>query len=79
MESSERVALNLKTCSNFFTFIAFRPFDICGRYMPMATVLALLILSAMACWFAAKSQSLRRTVGWAGCSYLQPTSFTPPS
>ncbi|CAK9036625.1 unnamed protein product [Durusdinium trenchii] len=33
------------------------------RYMPMATVLALLILSAMACWFAAKSQSLRRTVG----------------
>lgn len=33
------------------------------RYMPVATVLVLVILTAMACWFVAKSQSMRHSTG----------------
>mgnify|MGYP002804066064 FL=1 len=33
------------------------------RYMPVATVLVLVILTVMACWFAAKSQTIRRSIG----------------
>eukprot|EP00435_Cladocopium_sp_Y103_P039251 s3083_g10.t1 len=33
------------------------------RYMPVATVLVLVILTAMACWFVAKSQSMRHSAG----------------
>ena len=33
------------------------------RYMPMATCVVLLMLTAMAGWFVKKSQSLRRSVG----------------
>ena len=34
-----------------------------ARYMPVATVLVLVILTVMACWFAAKSQTIRRSIG----------------
>ncbi|CAE7940587.1 gpr180 [Symbiodinium sp. KB8] len=33
------------------------------RYMPTATVLVLLMLSAMACWFVARSRALRQSLG----------------
>ena len=35
------------------------------RYMPVATVLVLVILTAMACWFVAKSLSMRHSTGSA--------------
>ena len=34
-----------------------------ARYMPVATVLVLVILTVMACWFVAKSQTIRRSIG----------------